>query len=124
MELVRLSLDCFNSRDGTGLFAGVARYAVLQDRVMLSATQSRSLFQFWGTLCRRMQWPTPPKRADGDILAALTHEDEAGVLAVLAGNPGPVIQLARLLHSEHKRSYAEPAEVKQEETFSDSLEGI
>ncbi len=44
MSLVKLSLDCFNSADGTGLFAGVARYNVLEQRLPLAAIKARDMF--------------------------------------------------------------------------------
>ena len=102
MNLIKASLDFYNAYDGTGLFTGPGRYAVLEGRVRIAAVQSRTLFEFWSRLLTKMQWPTPPKKADEVILPMLNHEDELGVLRVLAEETPSIVMLARAWHDEDK----------------------
>jgi hypothetical protein len=102
IRLIKLSLDCFNSADGTGLFAGVERYNVLAGRVEICAVQADSLPRFWALLLRRMQWPVPPKAADAAILDAISALDPHEVLRVLATETASVITLARMAHDQDK----------------------
>jgi hypothetical protein len=104
-------LDCFNSRDGIGEFTGPGRYQRLQDRLGIAAAQSRTLFEFWATLSRRMRWPAPPKRMDEVVLPLLEHEQSTEVLRVLGMETASVVMLARHLHGEDKatRRVAEDA---------------
>lgn len=104
VKLVKTAIDCFNSRDGIGLFSGPARYNVLEERMMLCAVQARSLTEFWGILCRKMLWPTPPKRMDEEILSQLTTAPKDGleVLRAVATQPASVVMLARYWHDQDK----------------------
>lgn len=102
VRLLKASLDYFNSYDGTGLFAGTARYAILEGRVTLCAAQARDLLHFWALLLRRMQWPVPPKSADGVILPLLEGDTE--VLRVLANETASVVMIARAMHSADKET--------------------
>ena len=102
IRLIKLSLDCFNGVDGTGMFAGVERYNVLAGRVEICAVQADSLTRFWAILLRKMQWSVPPKKADDMIVAALSVPDGAEVLRVLATETASIISLARMLHDQDK----------------------
>lgn len=102
IRLIKTSLDCFNSADGTGMFSGVERYNVLAGRVEICAVQADSLPRFWALLLRRMQWPVPPKAADTAILQAISAPDAHEVLRVLATETASVITLARMLHDQDK----------------------
>jgi hypothetical protein len=102
IRLIKLSLDCFNSADGAGMFAGVERYNVLAGRVEICAVQADSLPRFWALLLRRMQWPVPPKAADAAILEAISVPDAHEVLRVLATETASVITLARMWHDQDK----------------------
>ena len=100
--MVKLSLDCFNGADGTGMFSGVERYNVLAGRVEISAVQADSLQRFWALLLKRMQWPVPPKAADARILAAISAPDGRDVLRALATETASIITLARMWHDQNK----------------------
>jgi|GEM_PF-3272429 len=102
INLIKLSLDCFNSAEGSGLFAGVERYNVLAGRVEISAVQADSLPRFWALLLKRMQWPVPPKSADQRILAAIAAPDASDVLRALATETASIITLARMWHDQDK----------------------
>jgi hypothetical protein len=107
IQLVKLSLDCYNSADGCGMFAGVERYNVLAGRVEISAVQARDLPQFWALLLRRMQWPVPPAYADSRILSAISADDARDVLRVLSTETASIITLARMLHDKDKTARRE-----------------
>lgn len=107
IALIHLSLDCFNSADGTGLFTGVTRYAALAGRVEICAVQADSLPRFWALLLRRMQWPVPPKAADGRIVTVISAPNARAVLQVLATETASVITLARMLHDNDKQTRRE-----------------
>lgn len=131
MSLVKLSLDCFNSADGTGLFAGVARYNVLEQRLPLAAIKARDMFGMWAGLLRIMQWPVPPKSADQRIAEALLVSDPPQTLRSLATEAQAIVSIARMLHDADKAARkALRAELNAEihapldPEFNDSLEGI
>lgn len=102
INILKLSLDCFNSADGTGLFSGAERYSILASRTEICAVQADSLPRFWALLLRRMQWPVPPKSADARILDAISAPNAHEVLRVLATETASVITLARMLHDADK----------------------
>lgn len=104
MGLLKTAIGCFNSRDGMGLFSGPARYNVLEERASLCAVQARSLTEFWGILCRKMLWPTPPKRADEEVLSHLALPPDEGleVLRAMATQPASVVMIARYLNDQDK----------------------
>lgn len=102
MRLVKTTIDCFNSRDGIGLFSGPGRYATLEGRLVMAATQGRTLFEFWGVLLRKMLWPTPPKRMDEEVLSLLSGAEDRLVLKAIASETASVVMLARLWHDEEK----------------------
>ena len=125
--MIKLSLDCFNSAEGTGLFSGAGRYAVLAGRVEICAAQARDLAQFWALLLRRMQWPVPPKDRDDAIVEALSAPQPREVLRVLATETASVITLARMLHEQDKSARrAERVRIDAGfgEFIDDTLEGI
>jgi len=130
IRLIKLGLDCFNSADGTGLFAGVERYNVLAGRVEICAVQADSLPRFWALLLRRMQWPVPPKGADAAILEAISAPDAHEVLRVLATETASVITLARMAHDQDKaarralRQAVDPETGEIADLGDQSLEGI
>jgi len=103
INLLKLSLNCFNSKDGTGIFTGPERYNVLAGRVEIVAVQAENLPRFWALLLRRMNWPVPPKWADEKIVEAISAPDGVGVLRVLATETASCITLARMLHDEEKK---------------------
>lgn len=130
VQIVKLSLDCFNSMDGCGLFTGVTRYNSLAQRMPLAAVQARDVHGFWAGLLRKMQWPVPPKKADPKIIEALSVEDARQTLKVLATEAVSIITLARALHDQDKKTRRELQEelyaskTEPDLPFNDSLEGI
>lgn len=105
MKLTKTIIDCFNSRDGIGLFSGMSRYAVLEGRIQIAAAQAQSsLFRFWGILLKKMLWPTPPKRVDEEVLGLLsTSPDDRQVLKAILDEPSSIVMLARYWHTEDKQ---------------------
>lgn len=106
-------LDCFNTYDGVGLFAGPGRYSVLAGRVEICAVQADSLPRFWALLLRRMSWPVPPKAADARLAELLNDTDPGATLRVLATETASCLSIARMVHSEDKatrKTYTETPE--------------
>lgn len=115
INLIKLSLDCFNSADGIGMFSGVTRYNVLAGRLEICAVQADSLSKFWALLLSKMRWPIPPKNADKLIVQAINVPDGAGVLRVIATETASLITLARMLHDEDKAAKRNPVHLSEEE---------
>jgi hypothetical protein len=123
IQIIKLSLDCFNSAEGEGLFTGTTRYAALAGRVEICAAQARDLAQFWALLLRRMQWPVPPRAADQAIVNAISGTEPRAVLRVLATETASVITLARMVHDQDKGAKRAMRDTATD-TFDDSLESI
>lgn len=119
--MIKLSLDCFNSADGTGFFSGVERYAALAGRIEICAVQADSLPRFWALLLKRMQWPVPPKSADSRILAAIAAPDGRDVLRALATETASIITLARMMHDRDKQARRELREEMRVESCDDEF---
>ena len=60
VEIVKTALDCYNSKDGAGLFAGASRYDILATRMAIAAAQTQNLTAFWSKLQQRMLWGVTP----------------------------------------------------------------
>jgi len=125
VKLIKLSLDCFNSVDGTGLFTGTTRYPVLAGRVELCAVQSRNIPEFWAALLRKMRWPVPPTKFDSQIAGFFRADQQGDVLRCLATEAVSIVTIARMIHSAEKpkRSALQTTESNYDD-FEDSLEGI
>lgn len=102
--LIKTAIDSYNSFDGTGLFAGMERYQVLEGRVRIAAAQAQSLFQFWAILLRKMLWPTPSAIQGEKILPMLQSDAEEDILRALYNETAPIIMLARSCAEESKKS--------------------
>lgn len=124
INLVRLSLNCFNSADGMGMFTGVTRYNVLAGRLEICAVQADSLPKFWSLLLNKMRWPMPPKSADKQILQAINVPDGNGVLRVIATETASIITLARMLHDDDKAAKRLPQPTTDDEFFGDEASNL
>ena len=124
INIVRLSLNCFNSADGMGMFSGISRYNVLAGRLEICAVQADSLPKFWSLLLNKMRWPMPPKSADRQILQAIKAADGNGVLRVIATETASIITLARMLHDEDKAAKRLPPQVTDEEDFGEDASNL
>ena len=102
VQIIRTALDCYNSKDGSGMFIGVDRYVILEERAGIAAIQSTNLTQFWANLLRRMMWGVPPRRFDEQITDCLTYDKPHEVIRVLATQISFVVMLARMIHTEEK----------------------
>lgn len=120
--IIKLSLDCYNSLDGNGLFKGVERYSQLQSRVEMASTQAQSLFEFWSILLKRMMWSLPPKAADKLITSAITGKDDRAVLNTLASDTPSIISIARMLHDADKATRIALAKANKAESQVDELD--
>lgn len=100
--LIKTALDTYNSYEGTGLFTGVERYTILEGRIRIAAAQSRSLFEFWATLMRKLIWPAPSKEHSAKIMASMVYPEKDEVLRILIDETAAVVMLARALHDKGK----------------------
>lgn len=121
IALVKLSLDCFNSAEGSGMFTGVTRYNSLAQRMPLAAIQARDIHGFWSGLLRKMQWGVPPKSMDARIIECLDIADQWETLKVLATEAVSIITLARALHDQDKKERKKDSDT---EFLNHSLEDI
>ena len=133
IDILKTVMDCYNTRDGIGLFSGLSRYHYLQTRCEIAAVQSRDLIGFWSALRRKLQLPIPPKKADAVISKLWQHEHPPEVLRCLATESAECVMIARMLHdgdkSERKKLWQETLEAEQAfatqtDEFNDSLEEI
>jgi len=97
-------LDCYNSKDGTGLFTGMTRYTVLQERVILAATESQNLHDFWCNVTRIMKFYAVPKAADERLsnFWLLETNLQREIIDVFINHTAMVNVLARQLHTDNK----------------------
>jgi hypothetical protein len=120
VEILKTFIDCFNSADGIGLFAGVARYSYLESRCKICAVKSRDIMGFWSSLRQKLLCPIPPKKADKIITDLWGYSSlHSEVLNILATQSAECIMIARMLHdadkSERKRLWQE-LQAEQEKT--------
>jgi hypothetical protein len=102
VTIVKTFIDCYNSRDGVGLFSGIARYNYLETRIKIAAVQARDLMQFWSFLRQKLNCPIPPKKADSIIMPLWDCDNKELVLKSLATNAAEIVMIARMLHDADK----------------------
>lgn len=102
-EILKTALDCYNSKDGTGMFSGVDRYQKLAGRAEIAAVQARKPLDFWSLLLRRMLWPAPPARMDETILALLQQPNATAAINQIASNTAALVMIARFWHTLDKK---------------------
>jgi hypothetical protein len=101
-EILKTSIDCFNSKDGEGMFSGMDRYQKLSARAEIAAVQARTPFEFWGLLLRRMMWRPPPARMDEKVLSLLQQPEAADAVSAIAANSAALVMIARFWHTKEK----------------------
>lgn len=108
VALIKMSIDIYGGKNGTGRFSGVDRYPVLAGRIKLDAARSQSIRSFWDRLASSMQWPVPPTKYDLALLALITpHDDtEHATLSALADGSMSIVMIARALHRADRPSEA------------------
>lgn len=128
VETLRVFLDCYNSGEGIGLFAGVARYNYLETRCKIAAVQARDMLTFWSLLRQKLQCPIPPKKADAVIMPLWGFDQPQLVLRELASKAAECIMLARLLHdndkSERRKLWKETQALLEQDDFDDDLDDL
>lgn len=104
VTIIKAFIDTYNSKDGTGLFSGVARYQYLEDRTKIAAVQSRTLLDFWSNLRQKLACPIPNKGDDTGITKIWmlpTHEQHE-TINNLATRAAEIIMIARSLTEQDK----------------------
>lgn len=109
IKLVSMFLKVFNSYDGSGIFTGVSRYTTLSNRLVIAASQSKSLFSFWGNLCRLLSVGVNPTKYDDEVAQLFSYENPMGALGTIRKKYASVIVIARMLHNEEKGKTDEEA---------------
>ena len=102
VDLMRLLLRVYNIGEGTGLFSGVTRYHVLEDRTTIAAIQSRTIFEFISRMQRSLRWPSPPKKYDEAFVDAMSG-DGTVILASLRQDAASIVMLARYVADQEKK---------------------
>jgi hypothetical protein len=99
VSIMQTFIDTYNSKDGTGLFSGVARYQYLEDRTKIAAVQSRTLMEFWSNLRQKLACPIPNKGEDVGItkMWVLSANDQHESINALATRAAEIIMIARSL---------------------------
>jgi len=116
VEVIKTFIDVYNSHDGTGLFSGLARYNMLEQRSVIAAIRAQSIMQFWSILRQKLKCPIPPKKADKIVSNLWAMPDQNKVLRALHEQTAECIMIARMLHdvdkSERKQLAKEQAAIE------------
>lgn len=104
IAFVRVFIDAFNSRDGAGLFEGMARYEMLDKRLEVSSVKSDTLFTLWSQLCNSLNVPLQAMKHDELITTFFTLPPSVQyqMLAVMSRDHRSIVTLARLWHTLNK----------------------
>ena len=102
--IIQTFIDTYNSKEGTGLFSGVARYQYLEDRTKIAAVQSRTLLDFWSNLRQKLACPIPNKGDDAEIIKMwlLPANEQHETINNLATRAAEIIMIARNLADQDK----------------------
>lgn len=123
ISFIRLIMDIYNSMDGVGIFSGLDRYEKLEDRVKIAAIRSFSLHGFWSRACDSLQLPIQSKMEDDDLLAffALPSGLQQNVLSTIIKEHRAIVTLARVWHSQVRKSEQEIKKTKKEDIPCESI---
>jgi hypothetical protein len=109
---VRLFLDIYNTTEGSGLFAGLERYEMLESRLRAAAVRSNNLREFWSRLCRDLLVDIQPGEHDHELITlfALPAGFQRLVLRTLVNHYRHIVMIARCWHTDAKSAVAEYAD--------------
>jgi len=101
---IRLLVDIYNSKDGEGLFSGMERYRMLENRVQTAAARCHTLHAFWSIVTNDLKLGIHPSQFDAQIAMFWTLPPSAQyqMLAVMVSNTRDITTLARLWHTTNK----------------------
>ena len=102
IEVLKVFIDIYNTSEGTGLFAGLARYSYLETRCKIAAVQNKEIMSFWSSLRQKLNCPISSKKDDEKIIRLWGFDNQIQVIKELATKSAECIMLARLLHDEDK----------------------
>jgi hypothetical protein len=105
--LVRMAIDIYNSMEGTGLFSGVERYALLESRLRSAAVRSHTLRGLWAHLTRDLRLPVHGGDYDLSIGAffALPDATQRAVIAAIIDQYRSIVTIARVWHAQGKLQF-------------------
>lgn len=102
VRLAALLIGAYNSKDGTGMFSGPERYAVLSQRMPIAAAQSSSILSFVGRCQKLMRWPSMRQEKDKALEAFISCADQHLVLDSIANEGTAIVSIARLIAKQEK----------------------
>lgn len=102
--IIEQFIIAYNSKEGIGLFSGMARYEYLEDRARIAAIQSSNIIDFWSRLREKLGCSLPPKRCDDVILETWINEEPHKVLKVIATQASECVMIARMIIEQNKSS--------------------
>lgn len=123
VRLTALLIGAYNSKDGTGMFSGPERYAVLSQRMPLAAAQSSSILSFVGKCQKLMRWPAMRQDKDTALHDFVDSGDQHLVLDALATEGTAIVSIARLLAKQEKPT-RDLFDAPLPDGFEDKIEGI
>lgn len=97
VDIIRVFLAVYNSKDGQGLFSGISRYQMLESRVALAGVRAKDLLGFWAILRRSLRLDIPLKKADEAIAKRWQSDEPEQVLRSFATESAEIIMIARML---------------------------
>jgi hypothetical protein len=122
VNLIKLFIKVYNSKDGTGLFSGMARYQFLEERMKVAAIQSQTLLDFWSNLRQKLACPIASKSTDAELLEVwlLASTEQHETLHALATRAAELILIARSL-LEHAKVTSDDSSLSPTPVFDDPL---
>lgn len=102
--MARQFIDLYSSRDGTGLFSGIDRYAMLESRLKNAAIRSQKLHSAWSNLVGGLRVPIHFGKDDENVAMfwLLPQSIQYQVLAAITENARSIISIARLWNRQMK----------------------
>lgn len=103
--IFKLFIDIYNSKEGEGLFSGLARYKYLEERFNHAAVMSNSLLDMWGKASNALGVSPPFKKYQSRLLTLLMLPSvlSSSVLSEISDNPRSCLTIARIWHDETKK---------------------
>lgn len=95
--MIKLLIDMYNSKDGTGLFAGMKRYQMLETRLANAGTRATSTLAMWNKLCQSLNLPVGAIKYDNALLEFLKipAHIQSRICSVCAARARVVVTIAR-----------------------------
>lgn len=102
--LVCILIDLYNSLEGTGLFSGMNRYAMLETRIHSASVRASNLARFWSLVTRDLQLPIQSVANDELVIQfyRLPAPLQESVITVLTEQYRAIVTIARVWSAQAK----------------------